>query len=307
MDKIDSSTTSLSTTDYAHSFQRENLLIKLWINSFPSKNTQDVYSRYLKLFTITMKVQSLRDVRTSHINVYLRMMLATKSQKTVSLYKAVLGSAFSYLESVDYIQVNPIAKAMKVSVPKNGIYKIFSVENSKQIIDAAHAQDKAMMIFLYFTMARISELINLTMADIIVDTNWATIKIRGKGGKLRRVKIPIEVYCKAMDALYEERSKISNGVINPNDPLFISSRHTKLSRSQTWRRYKGVIKAAGLPSQIAPHWSRHSAVTHVLKRGASLKATSEMAGHESIEVTAWYQNIDDETPPSSYLSAGISD
>jgi integrase/recombinase XerD len=80
------------------------------------------------------------------------------------------------------------------------------------------------------------------------------------------------------------------------DTLFLNRRGKGLSRQMIFIILKDLATVINLKKKISPHTLRHSFATHLLKRGADLRAIQQMLGHESITTTEVYVHID-----SSYL------
>ena len=76
------------------------------------------------------------------------------------------------------------------------------------------------------------------------------------------------------------------------DYLFISKRGKHLSRITVFHIVKVLAERAGITKDISPHTFRHSFATHLLERGANLRAIQVMLGHESISTTEIYTHMD---------------
>ena len=76
------------------------------------------------------------------------------------------------------------------------------------------------------------------------------------------------------------------------DTLFLNRRGQKLSRVMIFTIIKNLTEKAGIQKKISPHTFRHSFATHLLERGADLRAIQQMLGHESITTTEIYMHVD---------------
>ena len=148
-------------------------------------------------------------------------------------------------------------------------------------------RDQAMLEVLYATGLRVSELVALKAADINASGGYLTTT--GKGGKQRLVPLGD----RAADAIrrYQERSRPE--LARPASPprLFLNARGGPLSRVGFWKVLKGHARTAGLRADVSPHALRHSFATHLLERGADLRAIQMMLGHADLSTTQIYTHI----------------
>ena len=150
-------------------------------------------------------------------------------------------------------------------------------------------RDRALIELLYATGMRVSELIGLRPADVNLDASYLTCT--GKGDKQRIVPIGDEAarwvreYSRvARPALLAKRS---------SPRLFVNARGggPGLTRVGFWKILKGYALAAGLPRSLSPHMLRHSFATHLLERGADLRAIQLMLGHADLSTTQIYTHV----------------
>lgn len=154
----------------------------------------------------------------------------------------------------------------------------------------AGIRDRAMLETLYACGLRVSELINLSARDIIVDAE--IVRVFGKGSKERLVPIGSH----ALNWINEYLSKVRPMLIKTGKSetaLFLNMRGSKLSRMGIWKIIKQYSDLAGI-RDVHPHTFRHSFATHLLEGGADLRAVQEMLGHADIATTQIYTHIDRE-------------
>jgi integrase/recombinase XerD len=145
-------------------------------------------------------------------------------------------------------------------------------------------RDRALLETLYATGCRASEVVNLKLADVHLDSAYC--KAFGKGSKQRIVPLG----SKAVRAL---RAYLGDGRAEmPGEHVFLSRAGKKLDRETLWMIVKKYVKRAGLPKKTSPHTLRHSFATHLLSGGADLRAVQEMLGHASIGTTQIYTHVD---------------
>ena len=157
--------------------------------------------------------------------------------------------------------------------------------------DLISLRDVALVELMYATGARVSEIIDLKVADIVKAMDGAqgeiiSIRLFGKGSKERIV--PIGQYAqKALDQ-YLVRVRPSLVGTRREPALFLNQRGTRLSRQSAWQIIHDAAIRAGLGDAISPHALRHSFATHLLDGGADIRVVQELLGHASVTTTQIY-------------------
>ena len=152
-------------------------------------------------------------------------------------------------------------------------------------------RDRAMLEVLYATGVRVSELVALELNRVNLDHGY--VITLGKGSKERIVPIGNAAIRKTRDYLSDARPKLLRG--RSSEYLFVTSRTaSKMSRQRFWRIIKDYALEAGIHSHITPHVLRHSFATHLLERGADLRAIQAMLGHSDISTTQIYTYVEKE-------------
>ncbi|MBB5518048.1 tyrosine recombinase XerC [Amphiplicatus metriothermophilus] len=157
------------------------------------------------------------------------------------------------------------------------------------------ARDDALFMLLYAAGLRISEALSLRRADAPLGER---LRVRGKGAKTREVPLiaPVREIVERYRTLCPYGSEAG-------DPLFFSVRGKPLSPRLAQRALERRRKALGLPDSATPHALRHSFATHLLARGADLRAIQELLGHASIAATQRYLKVEAERLLSVYEQA----
>jgi integrase/recombinase XerD len=149
-------------------------------------------------------------------------------------------------------------------------------------------RDKALIEVLYATGMRVSELIRLRPGDLNLDEGYLTCT--GKGDKQRIVPIGQEASQWLRRYMKEARPKLVHGRSPPW--LFVNARDGgALSRVGFWKVLKAYGIKAGITRDISPHVLRHSFATHLLERGADLRAIQVMLGHADLSTTQIYTHV----------------
>ena len=150
-------------------------------------------------------------------------------------------------------------------------------------------RDRALIELLYATGMRVSELIGLRPADVNLDASYLTCT--GKGDKQRIVPVGDEATRWVRRYLRDGRPALLGKRSSPW--LFVNARGggPGLTRVGFWKILKGYARQAGLKTSISPHMLRHSFATHLLERGADLRAIQMMLGHADLSTTQIYTHV----------------
>ncbi len=153
-------------------------------------------------------------------------------------------------------------------------------------------RDRAMIEVLYATGMRVSEVIAIRAADLHLREHYLTCV--GKGNKERLV--PIGEAATGWLERYQRDGRPTllpraGGTTRVSTRLFLNARGGPLSRVGCWKILKGYGLKAGLPHALSPHTLRHSFATHLLERGADLRAIQMMLGHADLSTTQIYTHV----------------
>jgi integrase/recombinase XerD len=149
-------------------------------------------------------------------------------------------------------------------------------------------RDKALIEMLYATGMRVSELLGVKPGDLSLDEGYLTCT--GKGDKQRIVPIGQEAAEWVRRYIRDARPKLLHRRTSPW--LFVNARDGgSLSRVGFWKVLKEYGIKAGISREISPHVLRHSFATHLLERGADLRAIQVMLGHADLSTTQIYTHV----------------
>jgi integrase/recombinase XerD len=150
-------------------------------------------------------------------------------------------------------------------------------------------RDRALIELLYATGMRVSELVALRPADVNLEASYLTCT--GKGDKQRIVPVGDEAASWVDRYVREARPALLARRSSPR--LFVNARGggPGLTRVGFWKILKGYARQAGLTRALSPHMLRHSFATHLLERGADLRAIQMMLGHADVSTTQIYTHV----------------
>jgi len=263
-----------------------------------SKNSIDSYVRDVKKLTLylednTIAVSPIK-IDNDMIQQFIYEVSKSINPRSQSRLISGLRSFFDYLIFEKYRETNPTDL---IESPKIGrkLPDTLSIEEIDQLIvsiDLSKPQgerNRTILETLYSCGLRVTELITLQISDLFFDEGF--IRVIGKGDKQRFVPINIQTQKFINFYIKDIRSHI-NVQKGYEDTLFLNRRGKQLTRVMIFTIIKNLAEVAGIKKKISPHTFRHSFATHLLERGADLRAIQQMLGHESIPTTEIYMHLD---------------
>jgi integrase/recombinase XerD len=149
-------------------------------------------------------------------------------------------------------------------------------------------RDKALLQTLYASGMRVSELVAVKPGDLSLDEGYLTCI--GKGDKQRIVPVGQEAIDWLRRYMQDGRPTLLKKRTSPW--LFVNARDGgPLSRVGFWKVLKAYGRGAGITRDLSPHVVRHSFATHLLERGADLRAIQLMLGHADLSTTQIYTHV----------------
>jgi integrase/recombinase XerC len=202
--------------------------------------------------------------------------------------------------------------AALVGTPKREqrIPQILSVDEMTALLDTPDTstplgrRDRAMLELLYASGLRLSELVGLDLVD--VNLSGRMVRVMGKGRKERLVPFHATA-ARALAAWLPDREHLARQAARassmsrsvggrgrgraPADPLFVNYRGTRLSPRSVHRLLVRYVATCSTRYGISPHALRHAFATHLLERGADLRAIQELLGHSALSTTQRYTQV----------------
>ena len=281
-----------------------------------SGNTTKAYRRDLERFFHYLSINQLNlaQVTAEELVGYLSWLRGrsntefTISESSIARNIISLRSYFTYL-SKEHQYSNPTLNFYPPKIPKR-LPKALTVKQIMSILeisgdDLISLRDRALLELLYATGGRVTEIINLNTTDISTikneDSEIATVRVKGKGGKERVV--PIGRFALSAINDYLTRSRPTLCKVLTQKALFLNQRGGRLTRQSAWSIVANRAARAGLAEVVTPHSMRHSFATHLLDGGADIRVVQELLGHASVTTTQIYTLITIDRLRESYASA----
>lgn len=234
-------------------------------------------------------------------NLTIRDFMATlyeQQKKKSSIHRkvAALRTFFNYLCREGILELNP-AKLVASPRVERTLPNHLNIEQMIRFIETPDTEtvlgkrDRAILELLYASGLRVSELVNLNLADI--DFSNMSVRVKGKGRKERIV--PFGEHAKqALQAYLSVRGELLVEA-DPEkvDPLavFMNYQGTRITTRSVGRMVDKYVKICADIHHISPHSVRHSFATHLLDAGADLRVIQELLGHVRLSTTQQYTHV----------------
>ena len=219
------------------------------------------------------------DATAIQIDDFLGFVTSIRDYKATTLHRIIssLSSFYRYLYAQGVIEANPLAAVDRPRIKEKEIkyLKHNQVMRLIESIPEDNSRDRLIIRLIYATGVRVSELCSMDIGDIDFEDN--TIRVRGKGGKIRVVFVDEDTL--------DEIDNFSAGRIA--GPLFVG----QLGHAISPRTVQHIFKNWA-PEGITPHKIRHSYASELYRRSKNLRVVQENLGHSSIQTTEIYLHTD---------------
>ena len=239
-------------------------------------------------------VRAAAAVRNIDLLDYLAALEGALSARSQARRLSALRQLYKYLKVERLVPGNPTEE---IDMPRFGrrLPAFLTLAEVDELLAAPDrrtdrgARDGAMLELLYATGLRVSELVRLRLSAINFQAGY--LVAFGKGRKERLVPIG-EV---ALISLRYYIETVRPKLVRPKGPVSDAAFLTRLGKSMTrqsfWKLLGVHARVAGIRKSISPHQLRHSFATHLIERGADLRAVQAMLGHADIGTTEIYTHL----------------
>ncbi|TFD46868.1 site-specific tyrosine recombinase XerD [Cryobacterium frigoriphilum] len=280
-----------------------------------ASNTIAAYRRDLTIYTGWLDASAVTDltaVTSAEISEFVRF-LGTRDQSplTAASIARVLSTVRGFHRFLLDEQIVAVDVAHDTRPPKLGLRlpKAISIDQVAALLAATDGdevqqlRDKALLELLYATGARVSEVVDLNVDDVLEEVlEQSMVRLTGKGNKQRLV--PVGSYARTALRAYLVRARpvfSARGSATP--ALFLGARGHRVSRQNAWLIIRAAAERADLGVPVSPHTLRHSFATHLLAGGADVRVVQELLGHSSVATTQIYTQVTVDTLRDMYTTA----
>ena len=232
-----------------------------------------------------------------------------QSRASVARKLSALRAFVRYMRREGWITTDPaslvVAPKREQKVPAH-----LSEDEMTRLLEAPDAatplgrRDRAILELFYASGLRLSELVGLDLEDVNLPSR--IVRVMGKGGK--ETQVPFNgsteralrtwLHDRALIAVKSQlpkpksqRRQIPTPKIHQRDPLFVNARGGRLTGRSVQRSVARYVSGCSTRFGISPHALRHSFATHLLQRGADLRAIQELLGHVQLSTTQRYTHV----------------
>jgi integrase/recombinase XerD len=261
-----------------------------------SANTVESYARDLtQLAAFAERRQRPVEALDRHaLEAFARQLMSTgRSPRSVARAVASIRGFYRFLTVDRRLAANP-SEDLRAPRAWPALPRFLALEEVDRLIGQPDAstprglRDRALIELLYATGMRVSELLSVRQGDLHLEAGYLTCT--GKGDKQRLVPMGQEAAGWVRRYVQEARPVLTR---RRNPPvLFVNARGGgRLTRVGFWKILKAYGRQAGLETDLSPHVLRHSFATHLLERGADLRAIQLMLGHADLSTTQIYTHV----------------
>lgn len=272
----------------------DGALIDLWLHG-KAPATQDAYRTDVEPLLAACPLERLTlDRLQEWIDSLADYARATRARKI-----AAAKSLLRFAHRTGYIRFN-VGAAVNLPKVRNRLAgRILSEATIQRIIHRAERpRDYALLLTLYATGARVSELAALRWEDVIErQKGGGQLNLFGKGDSSRSVRVSASVFA-ALISLRKDAENLDRG--SPQDAVFVGKRGA-LTRKGIHDIVKRNAEKAGIKAPVSAHWFRHAAASHSLDRGAPVHLVQATLGHASLTTTSRYVHARPTDALATYL------
>jgi len=288
----------------------KSFLAYLKLNRHVSPHTVRAYdsdvSQYLA-FVAADRGKKMSELGPADLDMYsvrahiVELNKAGKARSSVARKLSGLRTFIKYLRREEVIDHDPAAMAVAPRRDQTIPTHLSEPEVARLIEtpdtgDPLGRRDRAILELFYASGLRLSELVAIDLEDLNLGDRM--VRVMGKGGKERILPFnqstvaAIKAWMKDRAAIATpERQKAKGKRQKVGDPLFVNYRGTRLTGRSVDRLLRRYVAQCSTRMGISPHALRHSFATHLLQRGADLRAIQELLGHSRLSTTQRYTHV----------------
>ncbi len=267
-----------------------------------SQKTRDAYLADIQLLQKWAGDQNLnrpKDFKRKHIRMYLTHLASgSYSRKSISRKITSFRRYFAWAKKNQHTEIDPTT-GISVAAGKSRLPEILKQKELDAVllrsVDKGEAEeivlrDSAIMELLYGSGLRVSELCNLSLDDIHLDSSSPYCEVLGKGSKKRLAPLsrPAVLSLRAyLDKARQTMASTAASTVASDDSFLFFNLAKKPIKPRDIQR---ILDRRAI-SPTHPHALRHTFATHLLDGGADLRSVQELLGHSDLSTTQIYTHI----------------
>ncbi len=259
--------------------------------------TVDAYAQDLRSYFDHLSRRDVEDVRRvsaddvrAHLSALGRRGISSRSQ---ARHLSTLRGFHRFLLEEGEAKIDP-TQELDAPKPERKLPTFLTLKEVEVLLAAPSdrtaqgVRDRAMLELLYATGLRVSELVKLSINDVNLSAGY--LVALGKGRKERMVPVGDKAKMALQRYLQESRPVLLKARVSR--ALFVTARGGAMTRQGFWKLLRKHAFQAGLHRPgLSPHKLRHSFATHLVERGADLRAVQKMLGHAELSTTQIYTHV----------------
>lgn len=275
-----------------------------------SKNTVSSYMYDICDFTVFMKSlnKSYKDIDSDDVKSWIFYLTQNNiGKRSIKRKMSSMRTFYGWMYLEKKVDKDPFEYVHSPKAPHT-LPDFFSEKEIDQLLmknneraDQLKDRDQAILMLMFASGLRASEVVNLTFSQI--DFENRIMKISGKGNKDRLVPFTTSARSSLLTYINGYRKQLMGDKDNDEGYIFLNSKGNKLTTRGLEFILNEIERKTGLYGKIHPHMLRHSFATKLLNRGADLRTIQELLGHSSIETTSIYMHVAYENMKETYEKA----
>jgi len=242
---------------------------------------KDHFDSFIKQFP-ELADSPFEDIKVEHIEQHLLSKNGFPYAKSAAFRS--LRALFYFAVKRGIIEKNIVKQVRSPKLPKDTTIPIVTRENLELLLKTCGPsflghRDRAVMLLLYDTGLRLSELVNMTFSNL--DLENMTLRVLGKGNKKRTLTFDVSVRAALVHYIYDTKTKFVT------DAVWLTEEKNPIKNKGIQEMIYRRSKAAGL-NRIHPHMFRHACAVNLLQNGMDIDSVMKYLGHETITVLQGY-------------------
>ena len=251
------------------------------------------------------KIGSVEKVDKHTLREYISWLMEQGVVKaSIARKLSAIRSFYRYLVQEGILAVNPLEKASSPKLDKR-LPSFLTIDEIERLLETPDStspvgqRDRALMELLYASGIRVSELVQLNLEQVNLETH--EIRVWGKGSKERAVLMG-EPAARALSVyLSQGRPKLLGK--KWSNAIFVTKYGKRLTERRVQKELEAIADKTGIGKRVHPHMLRHTFATHLLDGGADLRVVQELLGHADLSSTQIYTHVTKSQARKMYLSA----